>query len=154
MKSSRLFMAIALGLLLVSIGLLATGSSLLTVALSKEPYIPMGNLITWAGIIALPASLYFGIDKLRIPQSSTDRYASFILKTLLVLAILWAPVCYLLSGNFSFSFGNRETFQGGQAAMRLFWYFNYFMAGSPLVLLILYKIISYFRRRKNQPPVI
>ena len=151
MKNSRRFLIISLALLATAIVLLATGSSFLTVALWEEPYIPWGTFITWSGIIALPASIYFGISRIQVPETKIERLTASILKGLITMAILWIPICYLLSGNLSFSFGEKEGFQGGQEAMQVFWYFNYFMAAAPLVLLILYKIFTYFKSPKDRP---
>ena len=103
MQRKYLFLA-SLIIVLVVIALLASGSPLLTVSLSQEHNVPVGNFITWIGFIALPASIYLGVKRLRYPEDNIDRIMSLVLKTLLLLSILWLPICYLLAGNISFTF--------------------------------------------------
>lgn len=74
-----------------------------------------------------------------------EKYFSRAFKTLLVLSFLWVPVCYLLAGNLSFTFGNKAGIQGGQTAMKMFWFFTYGIVGLPIVLLAFYGILKIFR---------
>lgn len=103
------------------ITLLVTGSSILMIALDDANSIPLGTFITWAGMITLPLTIYWGIKELRKPSSKLNKVLSRFLKIIIILGVLWVPISYLLAGNLSFSFSEKETFQGGQAAIRWFW---------------------------------
>lgn len=138
----------SLVILSVTMGLLLTGSPLLTRALDSNDTIPLGTFITWAGMISLPMAIYWGIRELRRPLSKLNRVLSLFLKIILVLAILWVPISYLLSGNISFSFSEKDEFQGGQLAMRLFWAFSYGIPIGSVSLLILYWLSLLIRKRK------
>jgi len=136
----------SLVVMLLTIYLLITGSSILTRPLYSNSTVPFGTIITWAGIIALPLSIYWGINNLRNPSSSFHKYLTACLKLLFVLAILWVPICYLLSGNLSFSFTETDTFRGGQSAMRWFWIISYATAIGPILLLITYWLSTVFKK--------
>ncbi|MBT8223522.1 MAG: hypothetical protein KJN96_10180 [Eudoraea sp.] len=148
MKHSKLWFMISLIVFIGTGFLLLTGSSVLTISLSRSTNIPLGTFTTWAGIASLPLALYFGIRKLREPTSKKDRFLAYILKILIGLAILWMPICYLLAGNISFSFTEKAEFQGGQLAMQIFWYFSYFVAAGPIILFLIYGITSFFKKKK------
>ncbi len=136
--------------LIVTLGvaaLLVTGSSLLTMALDKGNSIPAGTLITWVGMISLPLTVYWGISDLRHPVKALHRILAVILKVIVVLGILWVPISYLLAGNLSFSFTERTEFQGGQLAMRIFWYLSYGIGIGTLLVLGIYWLSRLVRRR-------
>lgn len=133
-------------MLVMSAMLLITGSPILTKALSEKPYLPWGTLITWAGLFSLPMSMLLGFRKLYAPDSNWSRYLSCAIKGSIVLAALWVPVSYLLAGNLSFSFSEKVGFQGGQAAMRIFWIYCAAMVIVPLVILFLSGIFTLVER--------
>ena len=149
MNHQRTWFYLVLAIMLFTIVLLATGSSILTIALDKHDSIPLGTFITWAGIISLPLTIYLGVKEFRKPSRTFNKYLANILKFMLVLAILWVPICYLLSGNISFSFSEKETFQGGQLAMKWFWGISYGIALGPILLLIVYWLSILFNRNHN-----
>lgn len=149
MNHRKTWFYFSLVIMLFTIVLLVTGSSILTVALDNQNSIPLGTFITWAGIISLPLTIYWGIKELRKPTRPFNTYLAVILKIMLVLAILWVPICYLLSGNISFSFSEKETFQGGQVAMKWFWGISYGLALGPILLLIVYWLSMLFNRNHN-----
>ena len=125
MNKRKTYFYSALVLTISVIILLVTGSSLLTIALDSEGSIPPGNLITWIGMISLPLTIYWGIKDLRKPSGKLNRTLSSLLKIIIILGILWVPISYLLAGNLSFTFSEKETFQGGQEAMKWFWRLSY-----------------------------
>lgn len=127
---------------------MVTGSSLLTMALDSDETIPFGTLITWTGMITLPLTIYWGIKELREPSSKLNRILSGFLKIMIVLGILWVPIAYLLAGNLSFSFSEKETFQGGQAAMRWFWRLSYGIGIGTMLILSTYWISLVFKKDK------
>lgn len=147
---SRKFWLLFWGIVLIAtIVLFVTQSSLLTTALDANNSIPLGTFITWAGIISLPLCIYLGFGGLRNPEGGLYGYLSALLKGVLVLAILWMPICYLLAGNISFSFAERETFQGGQSAMRWFWRYTYGVLIAPLIILFSYLLILIFKKAQK-----
>ncbi|NNK82248.1 MAG: hypothetical protein HKO92_03910 [Flavobacteriaceae bacterium] len=132
---------------ITSITLLATGSFLLTVALDDKKTIPFGTLITWAGMISLPLTIYWGIKELRKPTIRLNKILAVCLKIIIILGILWVPISFLLAGNLSFSFSGKELFQGGQVAMRLFWYLSYGIGIGSILILSMYWISLLFKKK-------
>ena len=129
--------------------LLVNGSSILTLPLSNKKSIPLGTIITWVGMISLPLTVYWGVKELRKPSSKLNRILSGILKTVIILGILWVPISYLLAGNLSFSFSEKESFQGGQAAMKWFWRLSYGIGIGAIMTLIIYWVSLLFNKKKN-----
>ena len=138
MKRSKIFFYFSLILTLSVILLLVTGSSLLTLALDKDNSIPLGTFITWMGMISLPLTIYWGVEEFRKPSKKLNRILSGVLKMILIMGVLWVPLSYLLAGNLSFSFSEKETFQGGQMAMQWFWYLSFGIGIGALLTLLTY----------------
>ncbi|MBO3118102.1 hypothetical protein J4050_15220, partial [Winogradskyella sp. DF17] len=111
--------------------------------------IPLGTFITWAGMIALPLSVYWGIKELRKPSEKLNRILSGFIKIIIILGILWVPISYLLAGNLSFSFSEKETFQGGQDAMKWFWRLSYGIGIGSILTIIVYWISLIFKKNKT-----
>ena len=146
MEKRRIWFFSALIVTISAIALLVTGSPLLTLGVDAADTIPLGTFITWAGLIALPLSIYWGIQALRSPTTTLTKILSTSLKIILVLAILWVPISYLLAGSLAFTFSEKETFQGGQAAMRWFWRLNYGIPAGSILILVVYWISLLFGR--------
>ena len=140
MNKRKVYFYSTLILTLSVIILLVTGSSLLTIALDRDESIPVGTLMTWTGMISLPLTIYWGIKELRKPSSKLNRFLSGLLKIIIVLGILWVPLSYLLAGNLSFSFSEKETFQGGQDAMKWFWRLSYGIGIGAILTITIYWI--------------
>lgn len=141
MRRSKILFISSLLVFLIVAFLLFTGSSVLLIALSEDPYFPLGTLITWIGLIALPMSIYWGVKNFRVPKRRIHKFFSFLLKLTILLAILWVPISYGLAGNWSNTFTESVTFQGGQLAMKYFWTLSY---GIPLLSLAILLInLSY-----------
>ncbi|MBT8260717.1 MAG: hypothetical protein KJN82_05340 [Bacteroidia bacterium] len=132
---------------ITSITLLVAGSSLLTIPLDNKKTIPLGTLITWAGMISLPLTIYWGIKELRKPTIRLNKILAVCLKIIIILGILWVPISFLLAGNLSFSFSGKELFQGGQVAMRLFWYLSYGIGIGSILILSMYWISLLFKKK-------
>ena len=147
MNRRKTYFYISLILTLSVITLLVSGSSLLTIALNIDNSIPFGTLITWTGMVSLSLTIYWGIKELRKPSSKLNRILSGILKIIIFLGILWVPISYLLAGNLSFSFSEKETFQGGQDAMRWFWRLSYGIGIGSILTIIIYWISLIFRKK-------
>lgn len=131
---------------IISLFLLVTGSSLLTLALDTADRIPLGTFITWAGMISLPLTLYWGCRELRNPTTTLNRILAGSLQVIIMLGVLWVPISYLLAGNLSFSFSEKETFRGGQIAMKWFWWLSYGICIGTLFIGIIYLLAIIFRK--------
>ncbi|WP_224484037.1 hypothetical protein [Robertkochia aurantiaca] len=138
----------ALSVTLLTLFLLATGSSLLTISLNDSGTIPLGTFITWAGMIGLSLTIYSGIRDLREPAAGIHKILALLLRFVLVLAILWVPLSYLLAGNLSFSFSQTTAFQGGQTAWKLFRYLSSIIGVGPLIILLFYGVSLIFKRKR------
>ena len=100
-------------------------------------------------MITLPLTIYWGLKELRKPSNKLNRILSGFIKTIIIFGILWVPISYLLAGNFSFTFSEKETFQGGQAAMRWFWRLSYGIGIGALLTLIVFWISLLFKKKKT-----
>lgn len=146
MKGRIIWFYGALVIAIIVLVLLLTGSSLLTVALDKKNTIPLGTFITWAGMISLPLTVYWGVYNLRKPSLGFHKFLSAVLKVVIALGILWLPISYLLAGNMSFTFTESISFQGGQLAMKLFWILSYGISIGAISILLLYWLSLVFKR--------
>jgi len=150
MVNRKLYFLVSIFITLVVLMLLITGSSVLNVNLAKQSSIPLGTFITWAGMVSFPLSLYWGIKRLRKPNGLLTRFLSSLLKIIIVMGILWVPISYLLAGNLSFSFSEKDTFQGGQTAMRWFWRLTYNIAAGTILVFLIYWISLLFNKSKKK----
>jgi len=107
-------------------------------ALDAKNSIPLGTWITWAGMISLPLTVYWGIIEFRKPTKKLNKILSRLLKTTITLGVLWLPISFFLAGNLSFTFSEKLSFQGGQAAMRWFWRLSYGIAITTVMILATY----------------
>ena len=142
MIKRKVIFYISICILVVSSILLTTGSQILVASLSQNSNIPFGTFVTWLGMISLPSCMIFGINRIYHPLSKRDTNFSLAFRASGFLAILWLPVSYYLAGNISFSFAEKAEFQGGQLAMEIFWIFSYFVVAFPVILLILFCLLS------------
>lgn len=147
MKKRNIWFTCTLALTVLTILLLVTGSPLLTLSLNSANSIPLGTFITWIGMICLPLSIYWGIQELRQPTRKASMILSNTLKCIIILGILWVPISYFLAGNLSFSFTEKETFQGGQFAMKWFWRLSYGIGIGSLMVLLTYWISLLFTKK-------
>ena len=142
MNKRRIRFWASLVVLMIVLVLLYTGSPLLEYSLKDTPYIPAGTLITWLGMTAVPLSVYWGCKGLREPKATIRKYLAAFLKLILLLAVLWAPICFLLAGNWAYNFSESSGFQGGQEAMRWFWRLSYSIPIASLLVLIAYCVLA------------
>jgi hypothetical protein len=145
MKRTNIFFILSLGIFILSLYLLATASPALNYPLGKDDTLPLGNFITWVGLIALPMALYWGVGQLRTPGDGLYKILSSAVKALIFLSILWLPISYMLAGNMNFNFGEVDAFQGGQLAMKLFWGLSMGIPLSVLLLFLLHILIRLIR---------
>lgn len=149
MEKRKLCFIASLIVTLSVITLLVTGSSLLSITLDKNNSLPLGNLITWAGMVSLPLTIYWGIGEMRNPTGLLNTILSRILKLALLLAVLWFPISFLLAGNLTFSFSEKETFRGSQLAMKWFWGLSYGIGLGALLSLVVFGISFIFKKIKS-----
>lgn len=147
MKKRKIYFFGALILTLCTTVLLVTGSPVLSIALVNDPSIPFGTLITWSGMISLPLTIYWGIEEMRIPTGKLNKILSGFLKLMIISGILWVPISFLLAGNLSFTFSEKEIFQGGQLAMRWFWRFSYGIVIGTILTLIIFWLSILFNKK-------
>lgn len=152
MKKPQILFSLSLFIAALVIYLLFTGSAILVkqVDLGFIKF-PAGTLITWLGLIALPSCIYFGARRLRKPNGRFDRFLSKSLKTILILAILWVPISFLLAGNLSFSFSGSKEYQGGPAASKIFFVFTFGITVLSLMVLLLLSISTLSRHAVGKP---
>lgn len=139
---------IALILSVIVIILLASGSNLLSYTIGSGNKLPLGNLITWAGIFSLPLSVYWGIKPYINLKFKPHKYLNRSLKIAISLGFLWAPLAYVLAGNWTFTFKDKQEFQGSMEAMDWFWKLNYTTALLPLLILFCFFITRPFLKEQ------
>jgi hypothetical protein len=133
-------------IIIVSASLLISGSEALGWAINKDPYIPLGNVLTWLSVIALPCSMYLGIKRVRMPQSKLDRVFKALVIVGVVFGVLWYPVSWYLADNFSGSFGGGGPFRGSARAGEYYWHYTYAVVGYPLILWAFHLVLRLFRK--------
>ncbi|WP_445384066.1 hypothetical protein ACT6NV_08560 [Robiginitalea sp. IMCC44478] len=89
-----------------------------------------------------------GSEGLRKPHTKFGRVLKVALKGVVVLAVLWVPLCALLAGNLTNTFSEKASFQGGQLAAQLFWIYSYGLAAAPLLILVCHWIAGFFHSKK------
>ena len=123
---------------------LLSGSEILVKPLWYNPYIPFGTLITWFGLISLELLLYV-VTNITISKTGLlniiIRYSVLLL---LILAILWVPIAYALSGNFAFNFSGSSELVGIEAS-KVFWYFSYILGGGAIFFFFVLALLLFFR---------
>ncbi len=142
----KTYFLISLCVFLLCSYLLVTASPALEYPLGENETVPLGSFITWAGLMALPTSLYWGVGKFRKPHDFLHRSMAVGLKTLIALTLLWLPISFGLAGNMNFNFGQTETFQGGQTAMSLFWGLSLGIPLGTIVLFVVHLMIVVWQR--------
>lgn len=145
MKNRKIWLFASLIIALISSFLLISGNALLTKSIWNNVYFPFGTLTTWLGFIGLSFSVYCGIKELRKPTNFFTKLLSYQLKVALVLSFLWIFISYVLAGNFSFTFTETNTFQGGQLAMKIFWILCYTLVIIPILVFFSYHILKTLR---------
>lgn len=143
----KAYFFLALIILFSALGLLVSGSSLLVVDIGNG--FPLGTIITWIGIIALPSTILFGNSKLLKPENKKLQIYQKILFSILLTSISWGFVAFLLAGNWAYTFEFSDTFQGSQNAGLWFWTYSIFVTALPLLFLLIYFLdVKFFTNKK------
>lgn len=122
--------------------LILTASPLLVRPIVPGASFPLGNLITWIGLVSLPLAIYTGIKELYRPKTKIQKGFRAVILLIILLNAAWGFVGYYLSGNWAFNFTNDP-----QSSLR-YWNYIYFIVLSSLVFLLafgIYRLIQYFR---------
>lgn len=151
MRRKTLFLISAF-LLIISLYLLTSSSPILVKPVYEGSNFLVGTLVAWLAIIALPISIYYGLKKMSAPGSRISRLFSTLLKWIILLSCLWAPIGYLFSGNWAFTFERQEDFPGGAVASQYFWIFTSLVVLLPIIFLVtylLYRLLLLIFRNKR-----
>jgi len=136
MRNKKIVYYILLIIIITTAFLLLTGSDLLLAALLRDPYIPFGNLLSWLALISITGILKMS-PYLFSQLIWSGNWFNRVSHILFIGALLWAPICVILAGNFSNSFSGRNALQGGQMAMKTFWIYSISLASISIMLLII-----------------
>ena len=138
----------AMIIFLIAAYLLLTTSSILSIYILEKPGLPIGTVITWLGIVSIHILVFFGSRKLDRTSLISRRLIKPGLPVLFLLAILWIPIGFILSGNLAFNFRG-QTFLGTNIeSSEVFWFNNYFVVAAPIFLLLLQLISTLAGRMK------
>lgn len=125
---------------------LISGDPILVQPIFSNFDLPWGNYITWIGFIALPFSLLFGFESLRKPSNPSSRVLNKLLRLNILLALLWIPISYLLSGNLKNIFKDTGSFQGSLLASEIFWIYCGILVVLPLLIYTSSWILTLLKR--------
>jgi len=139
----------------VALFLLGSGSDWLLQPIFKGVEFPLGTMIAWAGIIALPLTLFFGSKSISHPTNSVEKIVHKTFKFLIILGCLWGFMSYWLAGNWSFNFFDQDKFRGSSQAFEYFKIMTVVLVLLPLVVGFFYAIKKTFMglqkfREKNK----
>ncbi len=135
--------------LIVCAVLLMDGSEFLTRPVIKGSDFPWGTIITWFGLIALPASMYFGFNRNLYPSTKTLKILNRINLIIIFLASIWGFVSFYLANNWAFSFIEQTEFRGSVEAFGYFLAFTFIIVSGSLILFIIYLFTSFLKKFKN-----
>jgi len=147
-RTTLLFTALAF--LLLAVFLLLTGSPLLLIELLEGSGFPLGTLIVWLGMIAIPLVILTGFSGFYQPKTRQQKAWRRLLLGFLLLAICWGGIGYLLAGNWAYNFsGSSPSFRGSPEAGRYFWTFSYATVALPLFFLIVLGVFRFVRQQRT-----
>ena len=112
---------LALAVFASSSYLLVTASPWLEMTAVNAIGLPLGNLIVWAGIVALPMASYLGFFEYIHGGARLARVFRWLMFGVLALAGAWGLAAFGLAGNWAFNFsGGPDAFRGSESAFRFF----------------------------------
>jgi hypothetical protein len=112
--------------------------------------LPWGTIITWIGLIALPASVFFGIEKIRHPITIKFRILNFANKMAILFASIWGLLSYYFANNWAFTFRQQTEFRGSIRASSYFFNYTILIIAISLILLLVYFIHIILSKLKNK----
>jgi hypothetical protein len=145
---NKLVRVIPLLLLGTCLFLLVSGSSFLLKPIIAGADFPGGTLISWVGLVSLPLSMLLNIRDFRLASIRKYKAYRIVLIGLTLLALSWGIISYLLAGNWMFSFGDSEKFQGSPEAFSFFTYYTAILVSLSLLILLIHGIHQLILRTK------
>lgn len=131
-RKSKLAFWLLIVVILLSVLLLLSGSSVLDKSLIENSTLPLGNLTTAIGFVAIPLAIMNRIiAHKRFPKEMRKIYVGFLILAA-VMALFWWFFGRILSGNWSINFFNAPK------ASALFWNYTYTILIFPFAVLLLY----------------
>ena len=124
---------------------------LLIFPVADKPYIPLGNILIWVGYICLALFFFISSKGLNPPGHPLLNGIRKAFLFTILLAFLWAPVLFLLSGNFAGNFQSQDAFRGGPKASRVYWILNYALVLLPISLWVIQRIFMFFQGKAKPP---
>ena len=93
--------------------LLITGSAVLMEPLNHSPYIPVGTILVWFGLVTLSYSVYrhFVKRSMNYPDLLPPIIGKYAGLFSLVMSLMWGFISYRMAGNWSFEFSSTNQFQ-------------------------------------------
>lgn len=148
--NSRIIFLITLLILIICTFLLVTGSDILVKPVIPGSGLPWGTIITWAGLIALPATILSGIENIRLPGNAVCRILNIANKMAVFFALIWGFVSYYFANNWAFTFSQQTEFRGSTRASSFFWNYTFFIIILSLTLLIVYFPYRILNKRRGK----
>ncbi|HEY9118010.1 MAG TPA: hypothetical protein VIN11_09315 [Roseivirga sp.] len=121
---------------------LATASPLLTIPVIKGGSFPWGNLLTAVLFVLFPINFLLMRSTRKIHPIPMKVFRACIL-TSVVFGILWLPITYLLSGNWSASFSGQDF------NSKIWWMYTYTAPLLPFIGYFLMRILMIFFRQQS-----
>lgn len=128
--------------LMTCIFLVVTGSSFLTMPVIKGTSFPVGTVVSWLGLLALSATIFFIFSKIYDSDNPGGHIFRLAFQCFIVLAALWGFIGYFLAGNWAFTFHNHDDFRGSIEASEAFMYFTASLVLFPVLLIIIAGLVS------------
>ncbi|HEX2921274.1 MAG TPA: hypothetical protein VHO50_08930 [Bacteroidales bacterium] len=144
----KIFLAISLLVLFISVSLLASGSGLLTKPILSG--LPFGTIITWAGLVSFPMSVLLGTSRSANTGEMIHRWLNKLIKINIWLALFWGFVGYFLAGNWAYVFKSAATFRGSVRASSYFWSYTLVLVVLPVTCLTIFMIYRIFMRQQRR----
>lgn len=145
---NKLFRILPLLFLGTCLFLLVSGSPVLLRPILAGSEFPCGTLIAWVGLASLPLSMLLNIRPLREASSRIYKVYKMVLMGFTLLSLCWGIVSYLLAGNWMFSFGDSEKFQGSPEAFFIFILYTAILVSLSLLILLIHGIHQLIHRTK------
>lgn len=140
-KRIKYFFLISVLIQMFVITSLATASPILTMPVVKGGGLPWGNLMTAAMFVLFPLNFLIIRSTRKVHPIPLKTFRICVLASL-ILGLLWIPVTYLLSGNWSASFN------GEDSASKFWWAYTYVTPILPFAGYFLMRLTSLFFRLK------
>ena len=146
----RIGVILALGIFICSAYLLATSSPWLLVESALLRGLPLGTLITWAGIVSLPMASFLGFHQFLNRETKPTRVCRSFMICLLLLSTVWGFVAYGLAGNWAFNFSNQtDSFRGGVVAGEIFWVYSKSIVAITVLASAVFLALTLFLKRRE-----